>query len=125
MTEKKRKSLFPFAMFMGMGVGFLLIERLGGTAFVACMFIGMGIGFLLDALIKLEEEVVKVRLPMRAGGFVLSTIGVLMIIGGILTLTVPDLLANIIYYLIGLGLIAIGLYILFSGMVFFRSSTTS
>ena len=62
---------------------------------------------------------------MRAGGFVLSTIGVLMIIGGILTLTVPDLLANIIYYLIGLGLIAIGLYILFSGMVFFRSSTTS
>ncbi|MEM2849285.1 MAG: hypothetical protein QXI36_03305 [Candidatus Bathyarchaeia archaeon] len=42
--DKRKRFLFPVFMFTGMGVGFLLIESIGGLGFVSAMFIGMGLG---------------------------------------------------------------------------------
>ena len=40
---ESRKKLMPIFMFIGMGIGFMMIDYLGGTAFLAFMFIGMGL----------------------------------------------------------------------------------
>ena len=89
MNEKKtgkKHSLFPVFMFIGMGVGFLLIESLGGLAFVSAMFIGMGLGFLFDSFVRIEERKVSVEVPVKASGIVTSIIGLIFIAGGALAL---------------------------------------
>ena len=116
MESKKKHSFFPVFMFIGMGVGFLLIESLGGLGFVSAMFIGMGIGFLFDNLVVIEERKVSVEVPVKASGIVTSVIGVLFIIGGVIALTMPELLEKLATYFIGLGFIIIGIFILIYGM---------
>jgi len=99
----KKHSLFPVFMFIGMGVGFLLIDSLGGLAFVSAMFIGMGLGFLFDSFVRIEERKVSVEIPIKASGIITSIIGAIFIVGGALALISPELLTQYTTYFIGLG----------------------
>ncbi|MEM1558440.1 MAG: hypothetical protein QXL27_05515 [Candidatus Bathyarchaeia archaeon] len=120
--ENKRKHfLFPVFMFIGMGVGFLLIESIGGLGFVSAMFIGMGLGFLFDNLIVIEEKKISVEVPVKIGGIATSIIGVLFIIGGTVTLIAPELLEKLATYFIGLGFIVVGIFILIYGLGLVKS----
>lgn len=114
MGKKKRIFFLPL-MFIGMGVGFILIDYLGGEAFVASMFIGMGIGFLLDSLFSVEEREIVFEKPYKLSSLSLMIIGLIMILGGGLYLVNPTLLESIKQILIGLVIIAVGLFILTSG----------
>jgi len=118
MNEKKtgkKHSLFPVFMFIGMGVGFLLIESLGGLAFVSAMFIGMGLGFLFDNLVRIEERKVSIEVPVKASGIIASIIGVIFIVGGALAMIAPDFLVKYTTYFIGLGFIIVGIYLMLYG----------
>ena len=118
MNEKKtdkRHSLFPVFMFIGMGIGFLLIESLGGLAFVSAMFIGMGLGFLFDSFVRIEERKVSVEIPIKASGIITSIIGAIFIVGGALALISPELLTQYTTYFIGLGFIIVGIYLMLYG----------
>jgi len=122
-SERKRRHVFFLPlMFIGMGVGFILVDYLGGEAFVASMFIGMGIGFLLDSMFSVEEKKLIFEKPYKIGSISLMLIGLLLIIGGGLFIVKPDLLASIKEILIGLVIIAIGLFILTSGYKLYRIS---
>jgi len=112
---KKKRIFFLPLMFIGMGVGFILIDYLGGEAFVASMFIGMGIGFLLDSLFSVEEREIVFEKPYKLSSLSLMIIGLIMILGGGLYLVNPTLLESIKQILIGLVIIAVGLFILTSG----------
>jgi len=111
----KKHSLFPVFMFIGMGVGFLLIESLGGLAFVSAMFIGMGLGLLFDSFVRIEERKVSVEVPVKAGGIITSIIGAIFIVGGALAFIAPELLTRYITYFIGLGFIIVGIYLMLYG----------
>jgi len=111
----KRHSFFPVFMFIGMGVGFLLIESLGGLAFVSAMFIGMGLGFLFDSFVRIEERKVSVEIPIKASGIITSIIGAIFIVGGALALISPELLTQYTTYFIGLGFIIVGIYLMLYG----------
>jgi len=111
----KKHSLFPVFMFIGMGVGFLLIESLGGLAFVSAMFIGMGLGLLFDSFVRIEERKVSVEVPVKAGGIITSIIGAIFIVGGALAFIAPGLLTRYITYFIGLGFIIVGIYLMLYG----------
>jgi len=111
----KKHSLFPVFMFIGMGVGFLLIESLGGLAFVSAMFIGMGLGFLFDSFVRIEERKVSVEIPIKASGIITSIIGAIFIVGGALALISPELLTQYTTYFIGLGFIIVGIYLMLYG----------
>ena len=113
-TDKKH-SLFPVFMFIGMGVGFLLIDSLGGLAFVSAMFIGMGLGLLFDSFVRIEERKVSVEVPVKAGGIITSIIGAIFIVGGALAFIAPELLTRYITYFIGLGFIIVGIYLMLYG----------
>jgi len=121
----KKHSLFPVFMFIGMGVGFLLIESLGGLAFVSAMFIGMGLGFLFDSFVRIEERKVSVEVPVKASGIVTSIIGLIFIVGGALALYNPNLLAEYSTYFIGLGFIIVGIYLLLYGYGLVKSKPSS
>ena len=112
----KKHSLFPVFMFIGMGVGFLLIESLGGLAFVSAMFIGMGLGFLFDSFVRIEERKVNVEVPVKASGVITSIIGAIFIVGGALALISPELLTQYTTYFIGLGFIIVGIYLMLYGL---------
>ena len=111
----KKHSLFPVFMFIGMGVGFLLIDSLGGLAFVSAMFIGMGLGFLFDSFVRIEERKVSVEIPVKASGIIASIIGAIFIVGGALALISPELLTQYTTYFIGLGFIIVGIYLMLFG----------
>jgi len=111
----KKHSLFPVFMFIGMGVGFLLIESLGGLAFVSAMFIGMGLGFLFDSFVRIEERKVNVEVPVKASGVITSIIGAIFIVGGALALISLELLTQYTTYFIGLGFIIVGIYLMLFG----------
>ena len=111
----KKHSLFPVFMFIGMGVGFLLIESLGGLAFVSAVFIGMGLGFLFDSFVRIEERKVSVEIPIKASGIITSIIGAIFIVGGALALISPELLTQYTTYFIGLGFIIVGIYLMLYG----------
>ena len=111
----KKHSLFPVFMFIGMGVGFLLIDSLGGLAFVSAMFIGMGLGLLFDSFVRIEERKVSVEVPVKAGGIITSIIGAIFIVGGALAFNAPELLTRYITYFIGLGFIIVGIYLMLYG----------
>ena len=115
-NSKKKHSLFPVFMFIGMGVGFLLIDSLGGLAFVSAMFIGMGLGFLFDSLVRIEERRVSVEIPVKVGGIVTSIIGAIFTVGGALALINPELLTQYTTYFIGLGFIIVGIYLMLHGL---------
>ena len=111
----KKHSLFPVFMFIGMGAGFLLIDSLGGLAFVSAMFIGMGLGFLFDSFVRIEERKVSVEIPVKASGIITSIIGAIFIVGGALALISPELLTQYTTYFIGLGFIIVGIYLMLYG----------
>ncbi len=115
MPERRRKPFFLFFMFTGMGVGFILMSSLGGLGFTAAMFIGMGLGFLADSVLTVEEAKIKAEVPVKAGGAVMTVIGVLLIAVGGLLLFSPSLLEAVAPYVIGLGFIAAGVYLMLVG----------
>lgn len=120
-NSKRKHFLFPVFMFIGMGIGFLLIESLGGLGFISAMFIGMGLGFLFDNLIVIEERKISVEVPLKISGIVTSAIGVLFIVGGAATLIAPELLEKLATYLIGFGFIVVGIFILIHGLGLVKS----
>ncbi len=114
MSEERRHAFFVPLMFIGMGIGFLLVDYLGGTAFVASMFIGMGIGFLLDSVFTIENRmVVRVR---GSSNLFLFTLGAIMVVGGLLYIIFPKIIQIIGDYLVAAGFILFGLYIMFRAM---------
>ncbi|MBC7129793.1 hypothetical protein H5T51_01050 [Candidatus Bathyarchaeota archaeon] len=121
--KSERKVFFPVFLFIGMGIGFLLIDFLGGLGFVASMFIGMGVGILFDNLVKPEGGKVSFEPPVQAGGIAAIVIGALFIAGGVSTILMPGLLETLAPYLIGLGLIAIGIIILVYGAGMLKAKT--
>ncbi len=120
MSETRKRRLFPFFLFIGMGVGFLLIDRLGGTAFVACMFIGMGLGFLFDSIFEVRTEKVEVKMPTSLAGVALALIGVIFILGGFSFLFFGELIKRLMHYFVGLGFIVVGIFLLIQGTLVFR-----
>lgn len=119
MLEKgrRRKGVFFLSlMFIGMGVGFILTDIIGGEAFVASMFVGMGLGFILDSFIEIRESAVSFTMPLTASGTVMIIVGLSMITGGLVIIFVPNLLEKVIPYLIGLAFIAVGAFILTGGI---------
>ena len=113
--DKSRKRLMPVFMFIGMGVGFMMIDYLGGTAFVAFMFIGMGLGFLFDTFFEVEARRVKAQVPLKVGGMITMALGLIFVVGGALAVLAPDLLMKVMTFFIGLGFIAVGIYLLIHG----------
>lgn len=116
MEDKKKKHVFfvPL-MFIGMGIGFLLNQYLGGSAFVASMFIGMGLGFLLDSLFVVEEKKMKLS-NLKIGHVLLAILGLIFIAGGTIYLINPDIIGMIWNYLIALAFIAFGILIFIKGL---------
>ena len=114
-SEQKKRSMFPVFMFIGMGIGFLLIDKFGGLGFVASMFIGMGIGFLFDSLFRIEEREVHIEFPIKLSGLIHMTIGAAFIFGGALAIIAPEILLENMKFFIGLGFIAVGVFLLTYG----------
>jgi len=114
-TNEKKIPFFPVFLFIGMGIGFLLIEVAGGLAFVSAMFIGMGLGFLFDSIVTVKKKKITVELPVKASGIVAMLIGMIFIAGGTLALIQPQLIMNLSTYFIGLGFIVVGIYIMLQG----------
>lgn len=119
--EKHRRHVFFVPLlFIGMGVGFILIPFLGGEAFTASMFIGMGIGFLLDSIFTIEEKTVTIRRPVTTAAVSLMIIGAIFIVGGALFIINPKFLRIISDILIGLGFVTAGIFIFLSGYSIFK-----
>lgn len=119
---KKKPPLFPVLLFIGMGIGFLLIP-ISPFAFIASMFVGMGLGFLLNEILVIEEKNIKIEMPMRIGGLTTMIIGVLFIAGGVISIIAPDLLQQFAVIFIGLGFITVGIFIFFYGLGLLKANT--
>jgi uncharacterized membrane protein HdeD (DUF308 family) len=102
-------------MFVGVGLGFLLLERLGVAAFVAVMFVSLGLGLLLDSIVTIEKREVRAELPVKVGGIVYCIVGAVFVVSGLLTMISPQLLVNYVTYLMGFAFIVVGAYLLVSG----------
>jgi uncharacterized membrane protein HdeD (DUF308 family) len=109
------------------------LRHFSGMVFVACMFIGggiglafgrpdvggaigMGVGFLLMGFFRVKNvkpTPVTLSLPKAFGSLILTIIGILLILAGILIFYNPELLYP---YLVGFALIIIGLMVLVSGL---------
>ncbi len=110
MSARKRKFFLP-CMFIGMGIGFLLMNWIE-TAFVACMFLGMGVGFLLDSLFVVEEKKIKANKVYRSSSVALAILGLSLMLVGVLLLVSPKMLEVLETYMFGFGFIIFGLFIL-------------
>ena len=122
-SGKKKRVFFPFFMFLGVGLGFLLIEFFGASAVAGLMFVGMGLGFLFDSVITVEERTIAVRSTVKMGGIVYCIVGVIFIVCGALSMIDPKLLVNHVIYLMGLGFIVVGAYLLVSGFRFIEAAS--
>ncbi|MEM4488411.1 MAG: hypothetical protein QXK88_06415 [Desulfurococcaceae archaeon] len=121
---KRKPPLFPVFLFIGMGIGFLLIP-VSPLAFISSMFIGMGLGFLLNEVVVIEEKRVKIEIPMRVGGITMVIIGTLFIAGGVFSIVAPDLLQRYATVFLGIGFITAGALIFFYGLGLLRAKTCS
>ncbi len=119
-SKDKKKSFVPVFMFIGMGIGFLMMDKLGGVGFVSLMFIGMGIGFLFDTFITIEEKEIKFKAPIKIGGLINMLLGLTFIIGGAAAIVIPEFLIRNMNLFLGLGFIAIGLFIFIYGYSIFK-----
>ncbi|MEM2005086.1 MAG: hypothetical protein QW705_06575 [Zestosphaera sp.] len=117
MNEEKGKKKLPFPMFLfiGMGIGFMLIP-ISPFAFIASLFVGMGLGFLLSEIIVVEEKRIRAEFPVRMGGIASMLIGLVFIAGGLLSIIAPKLLEQYATVFIGLGFIVTGLFIFLYGL---------
>ncbi|RLI05467.1 hypothetical protein DRO26_02115 [Candidatus Bathyarchaeota archaeon] len=109
--------VFVACMFIGAGVGLAFARpEVGGT-------IGMGVGFLLMGLIRIKgvkPAPVTLSLPKSFGNIFLTFLGVIVILAGLCTLFYPSFLYP---YLVGFGLVVLGLLILFAGLTRYRKVT--
>jgi len=116
--EKKGREIagliFVACMFIGAGIG-LLFERpdVGGA-------IGMGVGFLLMGVLRVKRvkpSEATISLPRSFGQVALCLIGALMIVLGLFILYCPELIYP---YLVGVGVIIIGVLIILAGLIGIR-----
>lgn len=114
-VKEKKPPLFPVFLFIGMGVGFLLIP-VSPFAFISSMFVGMGLGFLLNEVVVIEERRIRMETPTKIGGIASMAIGALFIVGGILSIIAPNIVQQFATVFIGLGFRAVGLFIFFYGL---------
>ncbi len=91
-------------MFIGMGLGFLLINVFGGNAFVASMFIGMGPSFIMDLFIEVRENRISFIFPSSFSGITIIVVGLAMVIGGFTLLFAPNMINKIMPYIVGIFL---------------------
>ena len=119
--EEKGKDLsglvFVACMFIGGGIGLLFGRPDVGGA------IGMGIGFLLMAILRgkrVRSSQAIISLPRSFGQVALCSVGALMIVFGFLILYRPELIYP---YLIGMGVILIGILIFLAGLIGIRLKT--
>ena len=117
--EKKGREIagliFVACMFIGAGIG-LLFERpdVGGA-------IGMGVGFLLMGVLRVKRvkpSEATISLPRSFGQVALCLVGALMIVLGLFILYCPELIYP---YLVGVGVIIIGVLIILAGLIGIRS----
>jgi len=116
--EEKGKDLsglvFVACMFIGGGIGLLFGRPDVGGA------VGMGVGFLLMAILRgkrVKSSQAIISLPRSFGQVALCSVGALMIIFGFLILYYPELIYP---YLIGMGVILIGILIFLAGLIGIR-----
>jgi len=116
--EKKGREIaglvFVACMFIGAGIG-LLFERpdVGGA-------IGMGVGFLLMGVLRVKRvrpSEATISLPRSFGQVALCLVGALMIVLGLFILYRPELIYP---YLVGVGVIIIGVLIILAGLIGIR-----
>ena len=119
--EKKGKDtsglVFVACMFIGGGIGLLFGRPDVGGA------VGMGVGFLLMAVLRgkrVKPSQATISLPRSFGQIALCSVGALMIIFGFLILYHPELIYP---YLIGMGVILIGILIFLAGLIGIRLKT--
>ena len=119
--EEKGKDLsglvFVACMFIGGGIGLLFGRPDVGGA------VGMGVGFLLMAILRgkrVRSSQAIISLPRSFGQVALCSVGALMIIFGFLILYYPELIYP---YLIGMGVILIGILIFLAGLIGIRLKT--
>lgn len=119
--EEKGKDLsglvFVACMFIGGGIGLLFGRPDVGGA------VGMGVGFLLMAILRgkrVKSSQAIISLPRSFGQVALCSVGALMIIFGFLILYYPELIYP---YLIGMGVILIGILIFLAGLIGIRLKT--
>jgi len=119
--EEKGKDLsglvFVACMFIGGGIGLLFGRPDVGGA------VGMGVGFLLMAILRgkrVKSSQAIISLPRSFGQVALCSVGALMIILGFLILYYPELIYP---YLIGMGVILIGILIFLAGLIGIRLKT--
>lgn len=80
------------------------------------MFIGMGLGFLADSLLSVKKGEVRIEVPVKAGGLVMVVVGLVLALGGVLVIAAPEPLKAMVSYFVGVGLIAVGAYVLLAGV---------
>ena len=119
--EEKGKDLsglvFVACMFIGGGIGLLFGRPDVGGA------VGMGVGFLLMAILRgkrVKSSQAIISLPRSFGQVALCSVGALMIVFGFLILYRPELIYP---YLIGMGVILIGILIFPAGLIGIRLKT--
>ena len=119
--EEKGKDLsgliFVACMFIGGGIGLLFGRPDVGGA------VGMGVGFLLMAILRgkrVKSSQAIISLPRSFGQVALCSVGALMIVFGFLILYYPELIYP---YLIGMGVILIGILIFLAGLIGIRLKT--
>lgn len=119
--EEKGKDLsglvFVACMFIGGGIGLLFGRPDVGGA------VGMGVGFLLMAILRgkrVRSSQAIISLPRSFGQVALCSVGALMIVFGFLILYYPELIYP---YLIGMGVILIGILIFLAGLIGIRLKT--
>ena len=118
MSEEKGKEIaglvFVACMFIGAGIGLLFGRPDVGGA------IGMGIGFLLMGVLRVKRvrpSEATISLPRSFGQVALCLIGALMIVLGLFILYRPELIYP---YLVGVGVIIIGVLIILAGLIGIR-----